>query len=401
MVLELFKLFVMKRLVDLNDAQHQREAHGRVRARPVVGRRGCHRSTRFAEPWSDAAPRHRLRAAAGRGQGHRYDLLAARPSTRTPTATTWCHLPLSAEAQAEARAPMLEQQHPTLAHGRPTTPPTQDMVLGIYHLTGEKLVRRWRTRSSVAEVLDPHEPRSGRPAGPDQLRLDGVVRRWPGTPGRFRGRRPSRSRPCSAAPCSTRCCWLNYLFVDQLVDKKRSAPSSTTLPSVTARSRRRRDPRRAQGGGLPLGDPLRRHDLIEDVVTRREGREILEGYEEKAENVDKQYERGLTTDEMSVVRTHRLDPGHQRGAAEMEKRLPRCREDPVWMMVNSGARGNMSGASDRRYAWSRGEPKGEDILVRSSPTSARVCPSSSNFISTHGARKGLADTALRTADSVT
>jgi DNA-directed RNA polymerase subunit beta' len=138
---------------------------------------------------------------------------------------------------------------------------------------------------------------------------------------------------------------------------------------------------------------------IEDVVTPTRKREILEGYETKADKVQSQYENGLITDderrqELIEIWTQATNEV----AKEMEDNFPRT--NPIWMMVFSGARGNMMQV--RQIAGMRGlvaNPKGE-IIPRPIKSNFREGLSVLEyFISTHGARKGLADTALRTADS--
>jgi DNA-directed RNA polymerase subunit beta' len=138
---------------------------------------------------------------------------------------------------------------------------------------------------------------------------------------------------------------------------------------------------------------------IEDVVTPPRKKEILESYETQADKVQSQYEKGLITDD---ERRQELIEIWTKATAEvgkeMEENFPRV--NPVWMMVYSGARGNMM--QIRQIAGMRGlvaNPKGE-IIPRPIKANFREGLSVLEyFISTHGARKGLADTALRTADS--
>ena len=125
----------------------------------------------------------------------------------------------------------------------------------------------------------------------------------------------------------------------------------------------------------------------------------LESYETQADKVQSQYEKGLITDD---ERRQELIEIWTKATAEvgkeMEENFPRL--NPVWMMVFSGARGNMM--QIRQIAGMRGlvaNPKGE-IIPRPIKSNFREGLSVLEyFISTHGARKGLADTALRTADS--
>ncbi|HSO66093.1 MAG TPA: DNA-directed RNA polymerase subunit beta', partial [Ornithinibacter sp.] len=138
---------------------------------------------------------------------------------------------------------------------------------------------------------------------------------------------------------------------------------------------------------------------ISDVVTPPRKLEILEGYEEKATKVQTQYERGLITDderrqELIEIWTQATNEI----AKEMEANIPRT--NTIYRMVSSGARGNWMQL--RQIAGMRGlvsNPKG-DIIPRPIRANFREGLSVLEFfISTHGSRKGLADTALRTADS--
>ena len=138
---------------------------------------------------------------------------------------------------------------------------------------------------------------------------------------------------------------------------------------------------------------------ISDVVTPPNKQDILDRYEKDADKIEKQYQRGVITDE---ERRQELIEIWTKATAEvakaMEANFPPT--NPVWMMVNSGARGNMMQV--RQIAGMRGlvaNPKGE-IIPRPIKTNFREgLTVLEYFISTHGARKGLADTALRTADS--
>ncbi|MEX2133065.1 MAG: DNA-directed RNA polymerase subunit beta', partial [Acidimicrobiia bacterium] len=136
-----------------------------------------------------------------------------------------------------------------------------------------------------------------------------------------------------------------------------------------------------------------------DIVIPKEKEQILAAYEKKVQEVEGQYERGLITEEErheSIVNiwTEATDTV----ADAMEETLDEL--NPIFMMANSGARGSFK--QIRQLAGMRGlmaNPKGE-IIER--PIKANFMEGLTvleYFISTHGARKGLADTALRTADS--
>ena len=127
--------------------------------------------------------------------------------------------------------------------------------------------------------------------------------------------------------------------------------------------------------------------------------EILADYEKQAEKVQKQYERGLVTDE---ERRQELIEIWTQASNDVAKAMEANfdKSNPIFMMVDSGASGNMM--QIRQVAAMRGlvaNPKG-DIIPRPIKANFREGLSVLEyFISTHGARKGLADTALRTADS--
>ncbi len=138
---------------------------------------------------------------------------------------------------------------------------------------------------------------------------------------------------------------------------------------------------------------------IGDVQTPPNKPEILSVYEARAAKITKQYERGKVTEEERHQELIQLwtDATAELTAA-MEANF--TKNNPIFMMVHSGARGNMT--QMRQIAAMRGlvaNPKGE-IIARPIKSNFREGLSVLEyFISTHGGRKGQADTALRTADS--
>ena len=136
-----------------------------------------------------------------------------------------------------------------------------------------------------------------------------------------------------------------------------------------------------------------------DVVAPPDKEEILERYESETEEIVSQYDDGyITAEERKEAVTSRWDSATEEVGQAMERNLDEL--NPIFMMANSGARGSFK--QIRQLAGMRGlmaNPKGE-IIER--PIKANFMEGLSvleYFISTHGARKGLADTALRTADS--
>ncbi|HEY0641817.1 MAG TPA: DNA-directed RNA polymerase subunit beta', partial [Nocardioides sp.] len=138
---------------------------------------------------------------------------------------------------------------------------------------------------------------------------------------------------------------------------------------------------------------------IDDVVTPAAKATILEAFEEQAKKVQTQFERGLITDDERRQELIEIwTQASNKVADELETTFDKM--NPIWMMVHSGARGNMMQV--RQIAAMRGlvaNPKG-DIIPRPIKSNFREgLTVLEYFIATHGARKGLADTALRTADS--
>ena len=136
-----------------------------------------------------------------------------------------------------------------------------------------------------------------------------------------------------------------------------------------------------------------------DVISPPDKEEILERYEEQAAGIVNQYEEGwITAEERKDSVTDLWNAATDEVAGAMERNLDEL--NPIFMMANSGARGSFK--QIRQLAGMRGlmaNPKGE-IIER--PIKSNFMEGLSvleYFISTHGARKGLADTALRTADS--
>ena len=392
MALELFKPFVMKRLVDLNHAQNIKSAKRMVeRARPVVWDVLEEVIAEHPVLLNRAPTLHRLGIQAFEPQLVEGKAIQIHPLVCTAFNADFdgdqmaVHLPLSAEAQAEARILMLSSNNIlSPANGRPITSPTQDMVLGLYYLTMEREgeLGEGRAFSSVAEAIMAYDQHSVSLQAKIKIRIDGKT--VDTTIG--------RALFNEALPA-------DFPFIDHDVTKKALGVIVDRLaefyPKVTVAQTL--DELKSLGfhwatrAGATIG--------IEDVVTPPRKAEILATYETLADKVQSQYEKGLITDD---ERRQELIEIWTKATAEvgkeMEDSFPRV--NPVWMMVYSGARGNMM--QIRQIAGMRGlvaNPKGE-IIPRPIKSNFREGLSVLEyFISTHGARKGGADTALRTADS--
>jgi len=314
------------------------------------------------------------------------------------------HLPLSAEAQAEARILMLSSNNIlSPASGRPLATPTQDMVLGIYFLT---YCDRDLSKLQAAK-LDPHPKRFD---SADEIELaveGGGVKLQEPVEFRFRGElyltTPGRVLFNSAVYRSLRELVggevEDFVFVNQTLSKPDTdryvlalsdrygahtlAPVLDTIKALGFKY--------ATNAGVTISK--------NDIVIPPDKERILSEYEKRVEEVHGQYDRGLITeDERHETIVNIWTEATDKVADAMEANLDEL--NPIYMMANSGARGSFK--QIRQLAGMRGlmaNPKGE-IIER--PIKANFMEGLSvleYFISTHGARKGLADTALRTADS--
>ena len=410
MALELFKPFVMKRLVDLNHAQNIKSAKRMVeRSRPVVWDVLEEVIAEHPVLLNRAPTLHRLGIQAFEPQLIEGKAIQIHPLVCTAFNADFdgdqmaVHLPLSAEAQAEARILMLSSNNIlSPANGRPITTPTQDMVLGIYNLTmvGESAGDEIPAYSSLSEAVMALDRGMLGLQEPVRLRLTGVVppEGWVAPedwqPGDSFVLQTTLGRAIfnEALPA-------DFPYVDYQVDKKALGGLVNQLadryPKVdvaaTLDALKELGFYWATRAGVTIS--------IDDVVTPPQKAELLAAAEERAGKVQAQYERGLITDserrqELIEIWTRATDEV----ARAMQDHFPR--QNPVFMMVDSGARGNFMQV--RQIAGMRGlvaNPKGE-IIPRPIKSNFREGLSVLEyFISTHGARKGLADTALRTADS--
>jgi DNA-directed RNA polymerase subunit beta' len=314
------------------------------------------------------------------------------------------HLPLSAEAQAEARILMLSSNNIlSPAHGRPLTTPTQDMVLGGYYLTYSDI----DLDSKSSEEFDPRPKRFGSEEEVERAVEDGqtdlqqpIEYRWHGelvltTPGRVifneevdRSLAETMGHAPEARPFINRTLSKKEMdtFISSLADRFGAHVIAGVLDKIKALGFHY---------ATKAGITVSKNDIVIPLAKEK----ILAGYEERVASVEQLYERGLITEEERHEQIVNLWTEATEDVAQaMEETLFEL--NPIFMMANSGARGSFK--QIRQLAGMRGlmaNPKGE-IIER--PIKANFMEGLSvleYFISTHGARKGLADTALRTADS--
>jgi DNA-directed RNA polymerase subunit beta' len=410
MALELFKPFVMKRLVDLNHAQNIKSAKRMVeRAKPVVWDVLEEVITEHPVLLNRAPTLHRLGIQAFEPQLVEGKAIQIHPLVCTAFNADFdgdqmaVHLPLSAEAQAEARILMLSTNNILKpSDGKPVTMPTQDMIIGLYSLTREEedVVGAGRAFSTMSEAQMAYDLGELDLQARIQIRLTNVVppEDYP-VPEDWQPGQPLRMETTLGRCIFNETLPANFPFVNYSVSKKQLSlivnSLAETYPKVQVATAL--DNLKDAGfhwatrSGVTIG--------IEDVVAPPNKATILDGYERRADKVQREYERGLITDderrqELIEIWTHAT----AEVAQDMENAFPAT--NPVWMMVNSGARGNPMQV--RQIAGMRGlvsNPKGETIPRPIKSSFREGLTVLEYFISTHGARKGLADTALRTADS--
>jgi len=410
MALELFKPFVMKRLVDLNHAQNIKSAKRMVeRARPVVWDVLEEVISEHPVLLNRAPTLHRLGIQAFEPQLVEGKAIQIHPLVCTAFNADFdgdqmaVHLPLSAEAQAEARILMLSSNNILKpADGRPVTMPTQDMIIGLYHLTltKENAVGEGRAFSSIAEAIMALDSRELDLQAKVSIRLEGVMPPA-GVPV------PEGWQPGGAVVLQTslgralfnEALPRDYAFVDADVDKKVLSSIVNDLAERYPKVQVAATLDALKEAGFHWATRSGVTVSIADVVTPPHKQEVLDRYEAKAVKVQGQYERGLITDD---ERRQELIEIWTQASADVSKDLEASipKDNTIFKMIASGARGNWM--QMRQLAGMRGlmaNPKGE-IIPRPVKASFREGLSVLEFfITTHGARKGLADTALRTADS--
>jgi DNA-directed RNA polymerase subunit beta' len=407
MALELFKPFVMKRLVDLELAQNIKSAKRMVERRRSQVWDVLEEVIKEHPVFLNRAPTlHRLGIQAFEPVLVEGKAIQIHPLVCTAFNADFdgdqmaVHLPLSAEAQAEARILMLSANNIlSPANGRPITVPTQDMVFGIYYLSlhEEGAPGEGRVFRHLYEAERAYE------AG--ELSLHALIEvRDPAFPALHAGNGDEAwERTTFGRLLINGALPADFGYVNQVIGK-RHLPIGTIvqqLASNYSKATVAASLDKIKNLGFRFGAQSGLTISIDDVKTPAKKAEILERHEKDADKAETQYKRGILTDderrnkEVEIWSLAKADI--QR---EMEQALRDNPLNPINMMVDSGARGNVD--QIRQIAGIKGQvanPQGE-IIPRPIKSSFREGLSVLEyFISTHGARKGLADTALRTADS--
>ncbi|MFC5338793.1 DNA-directed RNA polymerase subunit beta' [Leucobacter denitrificans] len=404
MALELFKPFVIKRLMDLSHAQNVKAAKRMVersrsevwdvleeiiRERPVLLNR--------------APTLHRLGIQAFEPQLvegkaiQLHPLVCAAFNADFDGDQMAVHLPLSVEAQAEARVLMLASNNILKpSDGRPVTLPSQDMIIGLHHLTTVKegVVGEGRAFSTVSEAILAMDEKTLDLGAKVKIRLAGYTDASGVT-----SEKPVLVETTLGRALFNEALPADYPYFEKVADKGTLSSLVNDLAERYPKVEVAATLDRIKDAGFHWATRSGVTVALSDIVTPSNKAEILAAHEKEAAAVQKRFDRGLITDEerhadLVKIWTEATDEV----AAAMREAFPE--DNTIFRMVSSGARGNW--LQIRNIAGMRGlvsDPKGE-IIPRPIINSYREGLSVAEyFIATHGARKGLADTALRTADS--
>jgi DNA-directed RNA polymerase subunit beta' len=408
MALELFKPFVMKRLVDNELAQNIKSAKRMVeRRRPQVWDVLEDVIKEHPVMLNRAPTLHRLGIQAFEPVLVEGKAIQIHPLVCTAFNADFdgdqmaVHLPLSAEAQAEARVLMLSANNVlSPAHGRPLVTPTQDMIIGAFYLTEfvesePGAGRVFRHRHEIERCIENGDLGLHAPIQYRNSEILDLIE----TPANGEG--PTYKVTTGGRVLFNEKLPKGFEFVNERISKRKMTEIVEKLAKDYPKSQvsgaldgiKNLCFRYAAQSGLTIS--------VDDVRTPPEKKSILDRHEKEADKVEQQFRRGIITDgerrqKEVEIWTEATDEVRRR----MEELLTSTRFNPIDMMVGSGARGNMMQV--RQIAGMRGlvaNPRG-DMIPRPIKSNFREgLDMLEYFIATPGARKGLVDTALRTADS--
>ena len=415
MALELFKPFVMKRLVELSHAQNIKSAKRMVeRFRPQVWDVLEEVIAEHPVLLNRAPTLHRLGIQAFEPKLVEGKAIQLHPLVCSAFNADFdgdqmaVHLPLSPEAQAEARILMLSSNNILKpSDGRPVAVPSQDMIIGLYHLTtprdGQK--NEGHAFSSVSEALmamDRHEIELYTKV---KIRLEGdqfvAPEGWEAPEG-YKPGDPVLLDCTVGQVLFNQALPKDYPWFSGVADKKGLGSLINDLAERYPMDVVARALDNLKNSGFYWASRSGVTVAVSDIATPAEKPAIMERYEKQAAAIQDDFEIGTIDDEerrqeLIKVWTEATDVVAE---AMRENLSSHGGLNTIYRMVTSGARGNWMQV--RQIAGIRGlvsNPKGE-IMPRPIKSSYREGLSVLEyFIATHGARKGLADTALRTANS--
>ncbi len=317
------------------------------------------------------------------------------------------HVPLSAEAQAEARLLMLSANNLLKPQdGKPVTVPSQDMVLGSYYLTIDKADEPGAGKifSCPDEAMMAYDEGVVGIHAPIKVRMTRTIngqtvsRIVDATVGRliFNSRIPQdlgfveRNDENILDLEIMFTCGKKELgkIIDRCIRVHDFNKTAEVLDAI-------------KGMGYKYSTRGALTVAVADMLVPDEKQSMVEESEKKVAQIDRKYKRGfITDDERYRLVVHEWEETTKKVAAKLQENMKEQRYNPIHMMAESGARGSIN--QIRQLAGMRG-------LMASTSGKTIEIPIKSNFreglsvleyfISARGARKGMADTALRTADS--
>ena len=410
MALELFKPFVMKRLVELEYAANIKAAKRAVdRGASYVWDVLEEVITEHPVLLNRAPTLHRLGIQAFEPVLVEGKAIKLHPLVCTAFNADFdgdqmaVHVPLGAEAQAEARVLMLSANNiKSPAHGRPLTVPTQDMIIGLYYLTAARDGFEGEGRSFIDfdDAMNAYDARA---------ELDLQAKIWVRLTkdtqvatafGVFEEHKAGERIETTIGRITFNNVlpedypYLNYEMnkkeISRLVEDVCNRYELSSVPAILDG---------LKDAGFHYATRAGVTVSVYDATVPPNKAEILAAADEKVAAIDEDYEMGLMSpDERHKQVVDIWNAANEEVGEAMAENFDKF--NPIYMMAFSGARGNIK--QIRQLAGMRGlmsDPKGE-IIDRPIKANFREGLSVLEyFISTHGARKGLADTALRTADS--
>lgn len=407
MALELFKPFVMKRLVERGQASNIKAAKRQVeRIGPGVWESLEEVIKEHPVLLNRAPTLHRLGIQAFEPILWEGRAIKLHPLVCTAFNADFdgdqmaCHLPLSVEAQAEARTLMLSS-HNILStkDGKPVAVPSQDMILGTYYLTvvREDTRDKAKTFATYDEVMLAYESHI--------IGLQDILYI----------RLPDHGRVETTAG---RLIFNNALFPElwqyekredgtyslgKVMDKKTVGKLVDQCFQLFGNEKTAELLDRIKSLGYSFARRAGMTVAIADIKVPEVKTSLLDTAEQEVEKVSRMYRRGLITEEERYRKTIQLWTKATEDVTDAMMDNMACDKDgfnPVYMMAISGARGNKQ--QIRQLAGMRGlmaDPSGRIIDLPIKANFKEGLTVLDYFTSSHGARKGLADTALRTADS--
>ena len=407
MALELFKPFVIKRLMDLGHSSNIKNAKRMVeRSRPEVWD-VLEEIIRERPVLLNRAPTlHRLGIQAFEPQLvegkaiQLHPLVCAAFNADFDGDQMAVHLPLSVEAQAEARILMLASNNILKpSDGRPVTVPTQDMIIGLHHLTTlkEGVEGEGRAFSSVSEAIMAMDQHSLDLNAKIKIRIENL--HMSDAPEGFVQGGTAIHETTLGRALFNELLPADYPWVEAVADKGLISSLVNDLAERYPKVAVAETLDRVKDAGFYWATRSGVTVALSDVLTPKGKKQIIEKYEKLAAKIQSQYDKGLISD---VERRRELVEVWSAATKEVndEMRASFPEDNTINRMVTSGARGNWLQVGN--IAGMRGlvsNPRGE-VIARPIISSYREGLSVAEyFIATHGARKGLADTALRTADS--